>query len=475
MAASSSSNVGDIQNSEETMVHSPNRAVPRIALFGAASDTSNMGVSALNASVIHSIGQAIDPIEFVVFESATLGRSQSKVASDLQSGTVLIRHGARVGRRYYLPENLSTMASVARLGSWGGYMNRAIRLIDSCDAVLDVSSGDSFSDIYGRERFNLTYLPKVIAIARGKPLLLLPQTYGPFKDPALGRLASAIVRKASMAWARDENSFEIMKRLLGNNYDPDRHRCGVDMAFALPPIYPEHKLDEPIKRWVTEKAPSRPLVGFNVSGLIYNSPAAAANQYGLKADYRKALIDFLSSLLANTEARVLLIPHVMDQPGHYESDIAACQDVAEALSAHADRVLVSPRTLNQGEVKWLISRMDWFCGTRMHSTIAALSSKVPAAAISYSDKTLGVFSSCGQGRHVLDPRVLDTVAITEGLLRSFEERVSSAVELQTNGPAIAARVSNQTNLIVDFVRRAAATNNTSRQGKRPVTIQTKLW
>lgn len=473
MVTSSLSKLSDKQTDEETAVHSPITA-PRVALFGAAPDTSNMGVSALNASIIHSIGQAIDPIEFVVFDNTSLGRSQSNVASDKKNGTVLIRHGARVGRRYYLPENLKTMASVAKLGPWGGYLNRAIRLIDSCDAVLDISGGDSFSDIYGRERFNLTYLPKVIAIARGKPLLLLPQTYGPFKDPAICKLASAIVQKASMAWARDENSFDIMKRLLGNCYDADRHLSGVDMAFDLSPVYPEHKLDESIKHWVIEKDPSRALVGFNVSGLIYNNPAAAANHYGFKADYRKVLIDFLSSLLANTEARVLLIPHVMDQPGHYESDIAACQEVAGALAAHASRVLVSPPTLNQAEVKWLISRMDWFCGTRMHSTIAALSSKVPAASISYSDKTLGVFRSCGQDRHVLDPRILDTVAVTEGLLRSFGMRERSAAQLKANGPAIAARISGQTNLIADFVRRAAATNKFGRQGIRPTTIQTQL-
>ncbi|WP_166260752.1 polysaccharide pyruvyl transferase family protein [Marinobacter salicampi] len=473
MATNSAGKASAKQVGDETTAKGSDRAVPRIALFGAAPDTSNMGVSALNASIIHSIGQVIDPIELVIFDHASLGSSPSELAPDLKKGTVLIRHGARVGRRYYLPENLSTMASVAKLGPLGGYLNRAIRLIDSCDAVLDISGGDSFSDIYGRERFNLTYLPKVIAIARGKPLLLLPQTYGPFKNPALYRLASAVVQKASMAWARDENSFDILKRLLGDSYDAERHLCGVDMAFDLPPLCPTHKLDEPIKRWISDKDPSQPLVGFNVSGLIFNNPANAADRYGFKADYRKALVDFLSSLLVNTEARVLLIPHVMDRPGHYESDIAACQEVAKALSTHAGRVLVSPATLDQAEVKWLISRMDWFCGTRMHSTIAALSSKVPAAAISYSDKTLGVFKSCGQGRHVLDPRTLDTFAVTQGLWRSFEGRAGSALQLHANGPAIAAQVAGQTSRIVDFVRRAAANNQTRRQGLTTMTLQTR--
>ena len=27
-----------------------------------------------------------------------------------------------------------------------------------------------------------------------------------------------------------------------------------------------------------------------------------------------------------------------------------------------------------GEMKWIVRKLEWFCGTRMHSTIAGLSS-----------------------------------------------------------------------------------------------------
>lgn len=427
-------------------------SLPRVALFGAAPDTPNMGVSALHASIVNSLSRALGGVEFVVFDNG-LGAPRTIDASPYVEGTTLVRHGARVGRRVYLHENLYGMAFAAKLRGAGHHLNRAVRLIDSCDAVLDISGGDSFSDIYGRERFNMTYLPKAIAIARKKPLLLLPQTYGPFSTKAVREMASRVVRGASMAWARDSHSFANMQELLGDRYEPGRHGSGVDMAFALPARDPGTKLNNRIREWIGKRRDDRPVVGFNVSGLIYNDAAKATRDYGLRADYPRAVVRFLVRLLAETNAQVLLIPHVMDCPGHYESDLAACEAVSRALRKDADRVAVAPATLDHSEVKWLISKVDWFCGTRMHSTIAALSSAVPAAAIAYSDKTRGVFETGGQADHVFDPRSLDTEDICNGLMRSFRLRHLSAQQLLANQPSMAARILRQTDSFAEFVRR----------------------
>ena len=87
----------------------------------------------------------------------------------------------------------------------------------------------------------------------------------------------------------------------------------------------------------------------------------------------------------------------MSPPPNEESDALACQRVLERFSTHGDRLVMSSTDLDQSEVKWVISQMDWFCGTRMHATIAGLSTCTPTATVSYSDKALGVFETCGQG------------------------------------------------------------------------------
>mgnify|MGYP001402473369 CR=1 FL=1 len=51
-------------------------------------------------------------------------------------------------------------------------------------AVLDISGGDSFTDLYGPWRFRAILAPKQIAIRARKPLIMLPQTIGPFESKA---------------------------------------------------------------------------------------------------------------------------------------------------------------------------------------------------------------------------------------------------------------------------------------------------
>ena len=145
----------------------------RIALFGAAPDTPNMGVSALFKSVISGLARHVNDFEIVVFDNG-FGKRAGQLTVQGDREITLLRFGARGGRRYYRPENLLNMLICSRIGRLGAILNPGIRLIDTCDAVLDVSGGDSFSDIYGRERFNNINRPKIIALNRHKPLILLP-------------------------------------------------------------------------------------------------------------------------------------------------------------------------------------------------------------------------------------------------------------------------------------------------------------
>ena len=426
------------------------KPITRLALFGAAPDTPNMGVSALFHSAIAGIAKHLDPIEFVVFDN---GWGRRDTTFEVTGRSIrLIRFGARGGRRYYRQENLATMHVASRLGPLGARLNEGIRLIDSCDAVLDVSGGDSFSDIYGRERFDNVRRPKMIAINRSKPLILLPQTYGPYKSPAVRQLAASVVKESDMAWARDGDSYDGLKGLLGDRFNPKYHRCGVDMAFGLKPRPAVEELSDTLRGWIANKNSNVPIVGFNISGLIHNSSDGGVATFGFKVDYRVTVAALLRELLDSTSARVILISHVMDQPGHYESDQAACIAVADRLgSRYASRVALSPATLDQSQVKWLISHVDWFCGTRMHSTIAALSSGIPTAAISYSDKTKGVFRTCDQDAYVLDPRELDSEVLMRGLTNAFHARDEARQSLQQALPGVMHALDGQFEIIANRI------------------------
>jgi colanic acid/amylovoran biosynthesis protein len=427
----------------------------RLALFGASPDTPNMGVSALFASAVEGLTRELDSVEWVIFDNG-LGRRLCNFTMSDGTQLPVIHFGARVGRRYHRPENLAVMQFVSRLGTLGSALNEAVRLIDSCDAVLDVSGGDSFSDIYGWKRFSGVYWPKQIALSRHKPLILMPQTYGPYRDAKVLALAESVTRSAAMTWARDPNSFVAMERLLGSNFNPAIHREGVDMAFGLAARDPSGHIPPKLAAWLVESSRSTPLVGLNISGLIYNDSARARSNYHFIADYRTVVTDFVAHLLKYTTARVILISHVMDKPGHYESDLEACISVANTVNGpQAERLIVAPVDLDQSEAKWIISRLDWFCGTRMHATIAGLSTGVPTAAVAYSDKTLGVFATCGQASQVFDPRTLETEPIIECLMQSFLDRDILRQSLAANLPRVKDLAGGQMRDIARHIRSKA--------------------
>jgi len=426
---------------EKTFTAWPDGAL-RVCLFGAALDTANLGVSALGKSVVHALRRAAPDSNVAVFD---FGRGTDTCQLDSSGNTKpIIRCGAYHTRRIYRPESLWNI----RVCAWlGGLWNPGARLLRTSDAVLDITGGDSFTDLYGPWRFRAVTLCKQIALELEKPLILLPQTYGPFESARNRSIAQDIVRRSAMAWARDERSYDVLRELLGDAFDPARHRSGVDVAFGLPTVKPSEDALGAVTAWLADK--TTPLAGLNVSGLLMNRPETAAQQYGLKADYSQAVISLVRRLLKDSNARILLIPHVVSLPGHYESDIEACERVADTAADVADgRVAVMPALHDPREVKWAISQLDWFCGTRMHSTIAALSSGVPAAAIAYSPKTLGVFETCGQGAHVADPRQLDTGEVVERLWQSWAAREKARESLQATLPAVLRRAEEQMDAIV---------------------------
>jgi polysaccharide pyruvyl transferase WcaK-like protein len=414
----------------------------RLCVFGAGPGTGNLGVSALSLSLLAGIARRVSDPAITSFDNG----KGIRPARDHVGGRDLEYNlcGAVPTRRIYRRDSLWNIRASGRLGGLG---HPAVKAIRGADAVLDCTSGDSFTDLYSRRRFRLVTAEKMLALEQRRPLILLPQTIGPFAHPRTRRIAQRIVRAATMVWARDEKSYTTLRELLGDEYDPCRHHCGVDMAFGLEPREPEQPLPQAVSSWLTDDG-RPPLIGFNVSGLVHEG-ADARSRFGLRADYACAVRCFLGRVLNETNAKILLVPHVFSRPGHFEHDPDACASVVAQLGrAGSDRIACLPAGLSPGKTKWAIGCSDWFCGTRMHASIAAISSGVPAAAMAYSDKTLGVFETCGQGDHVADLRHLETSEVVECLWQSWVRRAEARESLGRELPKVLARIEEQMDLIV---------------------------
>jgi colanic acid/amylovoran biosynthesis protein len=419
----------------------------RICLLGASTDTGNQGVSALCLATLRGVLERAPDAEVTVFDHG-FGTGTVDVTIDGQPRRYR-RCGLRHSRRIYLEESMFRVRLAATLGS----ANAAADALRGADAVLDITGGDSFTDLYGRGRFSGGTAVKRLALKLSGGLVFLPQTFGPFREERTRREAEAVVRGAAAAWARDDESFAVLRELAGPAFDPSRHHAGVDVAFRLAPAEPP-TLPAPISAWLAEGR-DRPVAGFNVSGLVHNDPATAVRHYGLSCDYREVVRSIVRTLVEDG-ARVLLVPHVHTQSGHFESDRDACEAVRAGLPEPLREAVAVVPDLGAAEAKWVIARTDWSCATRMHAAIAALSTGVPSAALAYSVKTRGVFATCGQEAHVADLRRAKTEEAIASVTASWRGRDAARDSLAAKLPATLAAADRQMDEVVAVCRRLAA-------------------
>ena len=421
------------------------RRTLRVGLFGCPLDTGNRGVSALGFSTIDALAGGSRALDLTMFD---FGDGTRYLTLPAARGDVRVRQvGCFHSRRYHRLNNLSQMRLAARLRL--RQLHPMLRRLDGLDAILDVSGGDSFSDIYGTHRFTAVTLPKLLAMEMGLPLILLPQTYGPYASPKARATAAKILQGATQAWARDAASLVIARDLLGEKFDPSRHRCGVDMAFGLRIERPaDAELLQQISAW---RSSGDLVVGLNVSGMLFESEQDV-KRFGFIDSYTDTVRELLRQLLRRPGVRIMLVPHVTAKNDPHTGDAAANEMLVRDLSpAERERVLLVPGTLGPMELKWVVGQCDWFCGTRMHACIAALSQGVPSTSIAYSDKTAGVFATAGVQDGVVDPRVSRGPQIVEQTLQGLDRRDQTAAALRDRLPALREQLAAQHRVILESI------------------------
>jgi len=252
------------------------------------------------------------------------------------------------------------------------------RTIGQCALFFDIGAGDSFSDIYGWRRFGLILASKWFAARRG-PLVMSPQTIGPFATARSRIAATRIMKKTRTVFARDEKSLAVLQDL----GLADRSRLTTDVAFALPFARPADKG----ARDLTGKVK----VGLNVSALLYRRDIAAGDRIVMTVDYPKLIDAVIARLSADPRVELHLVPHVLAIGMEHEDDYA----VAETLKALYPALVLPPRFPGPVAAKSYVADLDLLIGSRMHATIAALSSNTAVLPFGYSRKFSGLFGSLG--------------------------------------------------------------------------------
>ncbi len=372
------------------------RAPLRVGLLWHSLASGNLGVDALTSASLAILREEAAKLELAI-EPVVIGMDEGPGAA------------ARHDDIAFFPVRRKTLLT-----------SRAFwRCAGTLDCAIDIGAGDSFTDIYGVKRFGFLWLTKAVLLARGVPLLLAPQTIGPFEHRAVRMLAAAILPRCAEVITRDRESLALVRQIA----PAATVGQGIDVAFELPFVDRSN-----------ERGTHRMRIGVNVSGLLAQQAQSGTNRFGLTYDYLAAMERLVARLTADEGNEVLVFTHVAGNQDSRDDDGWAVDRVI-SLSPKAQRV---PDFADASAAKSFISSLDLVVAARMHACVAALSSGVPVIPVSYSRKFAGLFGGIGYDPGI-PVRGLDADGVVAAILGFVSGRQSLQPMVDASRAAAAAR------------------------------------
>jgi polysaccharide pyruvyl transferase WcaK-like protein len=222
--------------------------------------------------------------------------------------------------------------------------------------------------------------------AAGVPVVLLPQAFGPFEDPAVAAAAREIVSSAALVHARDDVSLAHLGRLSLDESVLARVRLSPDITIAMPLGGPP---------------PPRP----GDVALVPNWNIASRGGSGARAAYLTTLVETALAL-----RRLGRVPFGLCHEGEKDREI-----LLEVQDRVGDLEVVSG--LSGPACKRLLATCDAVVAGRFHACVSALSAGVPTVLHGWSHKYAALAGDFGWSEFVADPyEAPSTIAALEAAL-----------------------------------------------------------
>lgn len=229
------------------------------------------------------------------------------------------------------------------------------------DALLDIA-GYSYGDAFPWVRCRLAAVQAQKLARRGKPVILMPQMFGPFDHPKTRRYFQQLCDACTLIYAREPASYQAVQQVIG---DDPRLKIAPDVTIFSPQpaeVQTPHDSEAYAVLVPNERMLDQ---GGDEWGDSYLSRMVEAgkrmHQHGL---------------------RPAVVVHSADA-GDTKLAEQLVAELSAAIGADQPFLFVDPNPL---VLKKFISRARFLVGSRFHSLVAALSSAVPGLALGWAHK-----------------------------------------------------------------------------------------
>jgi hypothetical protein len=318
----------------------------------------NKGAELMLRSVVHEGAQWGPGVRFAVTPSA--GSYEERAGAGLRQKLDLSRLGRLQGAvRRRIP---------------AGYRERfGLVIPEDVDAVLD-ASGFRYSDQWGAGTSRTLARRTAGEWRPGTPYVLLPQAFGPFRDPAARAAFTDAMGRVSLVFARDEDSYGHVREIMG---DDPRLSLAPDFTAALPAIAPPDA-----ERWS----------GVPLAAIVPN--ARMVDKTGGEVGARYG--DFLRGCIAELRRggfQPVVVLHSLEQ-----GDRALARELAAGAAGEVPVVEHHDARVLKGYV----GACQLVVGSRFHALVSGLAQDVPCVGTGWSHKYQRLFEGYGCPEYLAD-------------------------------------------------------------------------
>lgn len=312
---------------------------------------------------------------------------------------------------------------------------RAVKKDETLKALNDsdiiIVCGGGF--LGGKKFDSLEHLYQIYVNTKfNKPVYLMGTSIEPIKNRIIKYYTEKVLKKLDYIFARET----ITEKYLSEFIPKEKYTLIPDMAFMLE----NEDMEFPFVKDLREK--SNILVGITVRN--WNFPNVV-DKNKARENYIFQMKEFMEYYIKNENAIFIFVPQVIVS---YASDTDIAKEIKEKMDdKYKDAFIIRNDDWSPLEIKTLISKFDFFVGTRMHSNIFATSMYVPTLAIAYEKKTNGIMQTVGQENYVLEIDNLQSKKMIEKFDALISNRDSIRKQLILRRKEIKKEIFYKTNII----------------------------
>lgn len=266
----------------------------------------------------------------------------------------------------------------------------ALNRIRWADIVVSIGAERINDNFYKTILFSL-YMLWTAKLYR-KPLVLFPQTVGPFHFHLTEKLSAAVLESCDLIFLRDAKSVSNMQQL---GIRKPRVIKTSDVAILQPAAPPNEA------RRILAESGAR-----NDNGALLGISAMRWSYFRTEGesryqDYKAALAGLADDFIERHNVRVVFLPTNFPVHGCREDDVRVATEIA-SLMIHPEKAHVLSTLCTPAQTKSIMAELEICLVTRMHACVLATSALTPCFSVNYQFKLREFMEFVGLGAYTID-------------------------------------------------------------------------